>query len=182
MIRKRTMTLLVSAAVLPLAVPALAACGASSATATTAPADAPSKAATVNAANRSLGRILVNPTGLTLYLFKADVGKTSRCAGACAAAWPPMLVNGKPTVGRSVSASFVGTTKRPDGATQVAYDGHPLYRFAEDQQPGDLKGQDVTALGAAWLVVSPSGNQGFQPAAEPGRQRKRRRQQWLLAA
>jgi predicted lipoprotein with Yx(FWY)xxD motif len=110
-------------------------------------------------ANSHLGRILVNSGGRTLYLFKGDAGTMSTCTGACATAWPPLLATGNPTAATGVTASKLGTTTRSDGTKQVTYNGHPLYLFIMDQKPGQTSGQGVNAFGAAWFVVSPSGNQ-----------------------
>jgi predicted lipoprotein with Yx(FWY)xxD motif len=172
MTRSRPITFLASAAVIPLAALGLAACGgggaataspppapSKTATATTKTATATTKAATVRVANSRLGRILVDSTGRTLYLFKADVGTKSACSGACAAAWPPLLTGGQPAARSGAMAALVGTTKRPDGTQQVTYNGHPLYLFIKDQKPGDVTGQGVSAFGAAWFAVSPAGNQ-----------------------
>jgi predicted lipoprotein with Yx(FWY)xxD motif len=106
-----------------------------------------------------LGRILVDSTGRTLYLFKGDVGTKSKCFGACAIAWPPLRTGGKPAVRSGARAALVGTTKRSDGARQVTYNGHPLYLFIKDHKPGDVTGQGVTAFGATWSAVSPAGKQ-----------------------
>jgi predicted lipoprotein with Yx(FWY)xxD motif len=174
MIRSRPITFLASAAVIPLAALTLAACGGGgAATAAPAPAPVPSKTttapskaataptntATVRVANSRLGRILVDSTGRTLYLFKADVGTKSACFGACATAWPPLRTGGKPAVRSGAKAALLGTTKRSDGARQVTYNGHPLYLFIKDHKPGDVTGQGVTAFGAVWFAVSPAGNQ-----------------------
>jgi predicted lipoprotein with Yx(FWY)xxD motif len=115
------------------------------------------QAATVKAAQSSLGKILVDSKGRTLYLFKKDSGKKSRCYGDCAANWPPLKVSGKPTAGGGARASKLGTTRRSDGTRQVTYNGHPLYRFAGDGAKGDTNGQGLNAFGARWYVVSPSG-------------------------
>jgi predicted lipoprotein with Yx(FWY)xxD motif len=109
--------------------------------------------------NNKLGNILVDSQGRTLYLFQKDSGTTSSCTGACAAAWPPLRVNGQPTVGSGANASMVGTTTRSDGNPQVTYNGHPLYLYAGDQNPGDTNGQGLTAFGGGWFAVSPAGNQ-----------------------
>jgi predicted lipoprotein with Yx(FWY)xxD motif len=109
--------------------------------------------------NSKLGNILVDSQGRTLYLFQKDSGTTSSCTGACAAAWPPLRVNGQPSVGSGANASMVGTTTRSDGNPQVTYNGHPLYLYAGDQEPGDTNGQGLTAFGGGWCAVSPAGNQ-----------------------
>jgi predicted lipoprotein with Yx(FWY)xxD motif len=150
---------------LPVAALAIAACGSSgggsSASSTPAPpTNASGASVTVGTASSgSLGSILVNSQGRTLYLFQGDKGTTSNCNGACATAWPPATATGAPTGGSGVTASLLGTTTRSDGTTQVTYNGHPLYRFSGDPQPGNTNGQGVNAFGALWYAVSPSGNQ-----------------------
>jgi predicted lipoprotein with Yx(FWY)xxD motif len=167
MTRSRPITFLASAAVIPLIALAVAACGGGAA-ATAAPPPAPSTTtttttttttATVRVAKSSLGSILVNASGLTLYLFKADSTTMSACTGACATAWPPLLANGTPTAGTGLTASKLGTITRSGGNRQVTYNGHPLYLFIKDTKPGQTTGQGVTAFGAAWFAVSPAGNQ-----------------------
>jgi predicted lipoprotein with Yx(FWY)xxD motif len=165
MTRSRPHTFLAGAAVVPLSAVVLAACGGGG-TATASPPPAPSKSTPtpaqttpVRVANSRLGRILVDSTGRTLYLFKADSASKSACSGACAAAWPPLLTAGKPAAGAGLSASKLGTITRSGGSRQVTYNGHPLYLFIKDTKPGALTGEGLTAFGAAWLVVSPVGNQ-----------------------
>ena len=174
----RPRNFLAGAAVLPLAAVLVAGCGGGSSApsaAATPPAASPaansaaSSTPTVRVANGSLGRILVDAHGRTVYLFKQDKGTKSTCNGACAQAWPPVTVSGKPTAGTGANASLVGTTKRSDGKTQVTYHGHPLYRFQGDQSRGDTKGQGVVAFGGAWFVVSPSGTQVSSHAAKASR-------------
>jgi predicted lipoprotein with Yx(FWY)xxD motif len=170
----RPRNFLAGAAVLPLAAVMIAGCGGGSSApsaAVTPPAanSAASSAPTVRVANGSLGRILVDAHGRTVYLFKKDKGTKSTCNGACAQAWPPVTVSGKPAAGAGANASLVGTTKRSDGKTQVTYHGHPLYRFQGDQTRGDTKGQGVVAFGGAWFVVSPSGAQVSSHAAKASR-------------
>ena len=165
MTRSKPFTFIVSAATVPLLALAVAACGgggsataaAPASTSTTTNAHAP--AGTVRVANSSLGSILVDSSGRTLYLFKADSGTKSACSGACAAAWPPLRAAGKPTAGSGAKAALLGTTPRSDGAAQVTYNGHPLYLYVADKKPGDVTGQAIVAFGAAWYVVSPTGQQ-----------------------
>jgi predicted lipoprotein with Yx(FWY)xxD motif len=104
-----------------------------------------------------LGTFLVDGKGRTLYLFQKDRTSKSRCSGDCATAWPPLLTTGKPKASGSVRKSLLGTSKRSDGKTQVTYNRHPLYRFVQDMKPGDTLGQGVSAFGAKWYAVSPSG-------------------------
>jgi predicted lipoprotein with Yx(FWY)xxD motif len=103
------------------------------------------------------GTVLVDGKGRTLYLFRKDKKNTSRCSGACAADWPPLITTGKAKVSGLVRKSLLGTTKRDDGKTQVTYAGHPLYLYIGDLKPGDMNGQGVSAFGARWYAVTPSG-------------------------
>jgi predicted lipoprotein with Yx(FWY)xxD motif len=133
--------------------------GATAATSTTTPKTASGQAATVGVSNTGIGQVLVDSQGFTVYLFKADQGTKSACTGACAAAWPPLLATGKPTAGGGANAALLGTTTRPEGKTQVTYNGHPLYRFAQDTKAGEANGQGVSAFGAAWFALDSAGNQ-----------------------
>jgi predicted lipoprotein with Yx(FWY)xxD motif len=113
--------------------------------------------AKVAIASSPLGRILVDAKGKTLYLFAKDKGRTSTCYGACATYWPPFTTKGKPTAGRGVAASKLGTTKRKGGQMEVTYNGHPLYYYAGDAKRGDANGQGLDASGGKWWVLAPSG-------------------------
>ncbi len=168
MTRSRPITFLAGAAVVPLAALAVAACGGGGAATASPPKTSNGAPATVGVASTSLGSILVDSTGRTLYLFKADVGAKSACAGACATAWPPLVATGEPIAGSGLTASKVGTITRSGGERQVTYNGHPLYMFIKDQKPGQTNGQGVTAFGAAWFALSPSGNQASTPASSSG--------------
>jgi predicted lipoprotein with Yx(FWY)xxD motif len=126
--------------------------GGSSATTT-----APSGVATVSAASTSLGMVLVDGGGRTLYLFEKDQPNQSACAGACAAAWPVDQSSGTPKAGSGVTASMLGTIKRSDNTTQVTYNKHPLYYFQGDSGAGQHNGQGVDAFGAKWYAVTPAG-------------------------
>jgi predicted lipoprotein with Yx(FWY)xxD motif len=130
-------------------------------TAATAPETAnpaPTGPAAIAVEPTSLGSILTDGGGLTVYLFEKDAGTTSTCNGPCAAAWPPVTVTpAQPTAFGGANQALLGTTMRTDGATQLTYAGHPLYRFAGDQKPGDTNGQGLQSFGAAWDALTPSG-------------------------
>lgn len=163
MTRSRSLNFIASAGLIPLVALTVAACGGGGSSASAATASPPKTStgasATVGVANSSLGSILVDSTGRTLYLFKADVGAKSACAGACATAWPPLLAAAKPTGGTGLTASKIGTITRSGGNRQVTYNGHPLYLYVGDKKPGEVTGQGLTAFGAAWFALSPAGNQ-----------------------
>jgi predicted lipoprotein with Yx(FWY)xxD motif len=166
----RSITSLAAAAAIPLAALAVASCGGGGeATESPAPPKTASGVpATVGAATTDLGKILVDSTGRTIYLFKKDRGTKSACSGDCASDWPPVRASGKPTVGGGAKASLVGTTARANGKPQVTYNGQPLYLYAGDEKPGDTNGQGLTTFGAPWWVLSPSGNQITGQASSSG--------------
>ncbi len=104
-----------------------------------------------------LGMVLVDSEGFTVYSFARDKGATSSCYGACAEAWPPVIVKGKPAAGEGAMSSELGTAKRRDGTLQVTYAGHPLYTFVEDRSPGEANGNGSTAFGGEWNALEESG-------------------------
>jgi len=131
---------------------------------TTVGASGSSSSVTVSvASNSALGtKILVGPNGHTLYMLSKDTATTTHCTGSCAQIWPPLLTNGAPMAGSGVNSSLLGTLTRPGGGTQVTYDGHPLYYFAADSAPGQIKGEGVAHI---WFALSPSGNPVMGPVA-----------------
>jgi len=146
---RRITIILVAAAAIAVAAAAIAIASSSS--------SSPSSA-TIKLRSTSLGKIVVDSKGHTLYLFEKDHHGKSACSGACAQNWPPLTVKGKPKAGSGLKASKLGTTKRSDGRKQVTYGGHPLYTFVVDAgKPGSVKGEGVKAFGAEWYVVGANG-------------------------
>jgi predicted lipoprotein with Yx(FWY)xxD motif len=150
-----------------------AACGGSAQSSTPSPTTTPAGAATVMvAANPTLGNILVNAQGMTLYVFGADTVGTSNCTGACLPNWPPLTATtDKPVAGPGVTGAL-GVIKRPDGINQVTRDGMPLYTFAFDKQPGDTNGQGLNEFGGIWTAAaagggSPTSGPATTPSATP---------------
>jgi predicted lipoprotein with Yx(FWY)xxD motif len=168
MTRNRSTTFFAGATALVLAASAVAGCGSggdSNAKGSSAPPkSANGQTATVGVANETLGKILVDSQGRTLYLFRRDADTKSTCTGACAIDWPPLRATGKPTVGGGANASVLATSARSDGKPQVTYNGHPLYLFSGDQGPDDTNGQGVNAFGGLWYALSSSGNEVTAPA------------------
>jgi predicted lipoprotein with Yx(FWY)xxD motif len=113
--------------------------------------------ATVSLRKTTLGQVLVDGRGRTLYLFAKDKNGISACAGKCASFWPPDVTSGKPQAGHGVNSALLGTTKRSDGRLQVTYNKHPLYTFSLDKKPGNTKGEELSAFGAKWYAVSSKG-------------------------
>jgi predicted lipoprotein with Yx(FWY)xxD motif len=178
--RRRRGTVIAMPALVAAGVATLAACSASAATPGNASgggtygnaAPTPSKAAAMASSgaalavrSTSLGTILTNARGFTLYAFEADKGTTSACSGACATAWPPVTASGTaPQVGAGVTRSLVGQITRVDGTRQLTYAGHPLYAFVGDTAAGSTNGQGKTAFGARWDVLTATGHEVTMPA------------------
>jgi predicted lipoprotein with Yx(FWY)xxD motif len=114
-------------------------------------------ATTIGVAKTPLGKIVVDSRGRSLYLFEADHKGASACYGACAKAWPPVLVVGKPKAGPGARAALLGVLHRKGGTMQVTYRGHPLYRFVKDTKSGQVKGQGLDFFGGEWYVLTPAG-------------------------
>jgi predicted lipoprotein with Yx(FWY)xxD motif len=145
----------------------LTACGAASTTTATPPASSTVSASPVASSgsgldaalrttdNSSLGTIVVDGSGRTLYRFDKDSASppTSNCTGACAQLWPPVLVGTQITLS-GIDRSLLGTIKRSDGTIQLTLNGWPLYRYAGDSGPGQINGEGV---GGVWFAVRPTG-------------------------
>jgi len=108
----------------------------------------------VNVATTSLGDILVDGDGRTLYMFTSDSDGQSACTGDCVANWPPLVAESAPTLGEGLDAADFGTIARDDGTMQVTFFGMPLYAFSGDQAAGDVNGQGV---GERWYVLAADG-------------------------
>lgn len=124
----------------------------SPAPASSAPTGADAMTLALKLADSSLGQILVDGNGMTLYLFTKDSPNTSTCSGQCLVNWPPLL--GEPTEGMDVDDSKLGSFQREDGSTQATYNGWPLYYWKDDTKPGDVLGQKVNDV---WFVIDRDG-------------------------
>jgi predicted lipoprotein with Yx(FWY)xxD motif len=118
----------------------------------------------VNPHSTSLGTILVDGRGRTVYVFANDKSDVSTCNGACAADWPPLPAPSPLPTSLPGISGRLGTTTRSDGSHQLTVAGHPVYTFAGDTSPGQTKGQGITLNGGLWTVVSPSGSPDTKPA------------------
>jgi predicted lipoprotein with Yx(FWY)xxD motif len=103
------------------------------------PAASPGNAKTVTVKHvDSIGSVLVNASGETLYSSDVEADGKVHCTGACTSFWEPLTVDtGAPTAGTDVGRLDV--IKRPDGTNQVTANGKLLYTFSEDE-PGKVQG------------------------------------------
>jgi predicted lipoprotein with Yx(FWY)xxD motif len=108
-------------------------------------------------ANAKLGKkVLATASGLTLYRNTAEKSGRIKCAGGCAAVWPPLTLPAgvvRATAGAGVSQASLGKIRRPDGRWQVTYKRQPLYRYGADRRAGQANGQGI---GGIWFAVGTS--------------------------
>jgi predicted lipoprotein with Yx(FWY)xxD motif len=134
-------------------------------TVATTPAGARGPAAHAGAAQTlqlkrtSLGSILVDSSGFTVYRFTKDSGAKSSCASSreCNATWPPLTNDGKPSAGPGVKAALISTIALPGGKRQVTYAGHPLYLYAPADEREETDYVGARQFGGTWLAVNASG-------------------------
>jgi predicted lipoprotein with Yx(FWY)xxD motif len=143
------------------------ACGTS--TVTPAAGTSATKTATpggvLGVATTSLGPILVDSQGLTVYLLTSDTPGHSSCSAQCLAYWPLVPAPAGATVPKvqGISAAL-SVTKATSGASMLTAGGWPLYTFVKDKAPGDVTGEGVKTFGGTWHAVSPSGSAVSAPA------------------
>jgi predicted lipoprotein with Yx(FWY)xxD motif len=108
------------------------------------------------------GDVLVDASGATLYTPDQESSGKIECKTAdCTSIWMPVTVaGGDDPTGSTEIEGDLGTVKRPDGDTQVSFDGMPLYSFTEEG-PGEVTGDgfEDTFDGTdfTWHVVTPTG-------------------------
>jgi predicted lipoprotein with Yx(FWY)xxD motif len=114
----------------------------------------------------TLGSVLVDASGRTLYMFAKDRKGMSVCDMACVKFWPPLVSRTTPRAGKGVRTAMLGVTRRHNGRRQVTYASHPLYTFVGDKAPGDTSGEGLANFGAEWYALAASGRtvQPSQPS------------------
>jgi predicted lipoprotein with Yx(FWY)xxD motif len=124
------------------------------------PAPSPAHATlfhTVELRKTALGKVLVNSAGSILYVFTRDGKKKDICAtiSGCLTTWPALPVQGKPSAGAGVRAPLLSTVTLPEGASQVAYAGHPLYIYAN--APTSTSYAGTRQFGGTWDAINAKG-------------------------
>jgi predicted lipoprotein with Yx(FWY)xxD motif len=132
----------------------ITAAAATTSPASSRPAASQQAAATVRTVQATVGgkteTILVNGQGLPLYYYLSDTAAKSAVTAGLAALWPPLT---------SASPAATGLTGKLTAVMdvhgdQVAYNGHLLYTFADDQ-PGQVTGQGVQGFYVATPGLTP---------------------------
>lgn len=100
------------------------------------------------------GHVAADAAGMTLYAPAGDYDVEALCvAGSCARDWVPVKA---PGAARDLENWSVVT--RRDGLRQWAYDGRPLFRYANDVHPREITGENEpfnSGLVAVPLILEP---------------------------
>ena len=123
--------------------------------------DAAADDATVSVAQvDGVGDVLVDTEGAALYAAEQESSGAVRCVDSCAGVWLPLTADGEPVAGEGVDGQLA-VVERPDGTSQVTYDGAPLYSFVEDSGEGTVTGNglsdDFDGEAFTWHVMTPTG-------------------------
>src|SRR5580658_6856554 len=145
--------------------------GFTAAAATTSHPSSQHAAATVRTVQATVGgkteTVLVNSQGLPLYYYLNDTAAKSAVTGGLAALWPPLTSASPAAAGLPGKLAAVMDVH----GDQVAYNGHLLYTFADDQA-GQVTGQGVQGFFVATPGLTPlsgsSTSAGTAPAAPSG--------------
>jgi predicted lipoprotein with Yx(FWY)xxD motif len=114
----------------------VAGCASSSGGGSSAKAPAGGSANGLKTTKTSIGTVLVNASGHTVYELVGDTAAKPTCTGSCLKFWPPVNANGH----------------------QVIVHGHPAYTYLRDTSAGDTKGQNLKDKWGVWLALDANGN------------------------
>ncbi|MGO9488996.1 MAG: hypothetical protein ACLQBB_08240 [Solirubrobacteraceae bacterium] len=122
----------------------------------------------------TLGTVVVNPAGRTLYTLSGETTRHLLCRSSeCLRFWPPLTAPSRHTRlqdGPGVHGALA-ILRRSDGVLQVTLRGMPLYRFSGDHAAGQTNGQGIQSFGGTWHVAAgaagTSGPGAGMPAPTP---------------
>jgi predicted lipoprotein with Yx(FWY)xxD motif len=102
--------------------------------------------------DNQFGAILATRGKRALYYWNVEkrAGGKIRCTGACAKAWPPLIVRSRSAVPRTIRGitGRFGVIRRPNGSLQVTHRGLPIYTYAHER-PEQVLCNNVDG----WFVV-----------------------------
>jgi predicted lipoprotein with Yx(FWY)xxD motif len=154
----------------------VAACGGSSTSTGGSSSSSSAASGTVATGSTSLGTVLTDSRGFTLYYFTPEKGAKIVCAGnsACNSTWPPLVSSsGAPSAPSGASGTFAVATL-PDGTAEVTYQNWPLHTYSGDSAAGQTNGQGIQGM---WFAATPAltaagsgsgAGSGSTPTATPG--------------
>jgi predicted lipoprotein with Yx(FWY)xxD motif len=146
-----------------------AGCGSDSDSSTKAGDSSGSAEMTVSIRDADGGQVLATSEGRTLYVSDQEKGNALCVSSACMAIWTPLTVSSgnQPSAPAELSEEL-STLKRPDGSSQVALGGQPLYTFSFDRNPGQVNGDGQSdsfdGVDFTWHAAKPSGETPATPS------------------
>jgi predicted lipoprotein with Yx(FWY)xxD motif len=110
-----------------------------------------------------VGTVLVTRSGKTIYSPQQEAHGKILCTGSCLSFWFPVPAGaGAALRAPSGVTGALGTIRRPDGRTQLTYNGKPLYTFRLDLAPGQVHGNNFTdhfgGTSFTWRAITTSGS------------------------
>lgn len=96
---------------------------------------APARPPVIKQKAAGFGNVLATRGHRALYFWNAERDFKVRCTGACAKAWPPLIVRTRAAVPRRVAGirGTFGVVRRPDGKLQVTHNRRPVYTYAHER-------------------------------------------------
>jgi predicted lipoprotein with Yx(FWY)xxD motif len=104
------------------------------------------------ATNPKIGNYLVDANGMTLYYLGGESTSTIKCNGMCLKFWPLFDVKNVIVPG-GLNPSNFKIFERPDGNSELSYNGLPLYYFIRDSKRGDVTGNNLKDPFGIWHSV-----------------------------
>ena len=92
-----------------------------------------------------MGKALADEKGMILYTFDKDAKGKSNCDADCLKTWPAFHAS----AGAKAEGEW-SLVKAADGMEMWAYEGKPLYTYAEDKKAGEANGDGV---GGVWNLA-----------------------------
>ena len=104
--------------------------------------------------DEKLGRVLTTAGKRAIYVWNKEPRGKVRCTGACAKAWPPVIVKAGivvPMHVKGVMGEF-GTVRRANGVRQLTFNRRALYTYAHESS-----GQVLCNNVDSWFAVKVRG-------------------------
>ncbi|MFC3075026.1 COG4315 family predicted lipoprotein [Shinella pollutisoli] len=92
-----------------------------------------------------MGKALADEKGMILYTFDKDAKGKSNCDADCLKKWPAFHA-----AANAKAEGEWSLVKAADGMEMWAYEGKPLYTYAEDKKAGEANGDGV---GGVWHLA-----------------------------
>ena len=103
---------------------------------------------------------VATPRGFAVYELMGDSATHPKCTkgNGCFSIWPPVKVSSAKNLSKAPGITGKLHVWRRDGFLQLTLGGHPLYRFALDNQRDHATGQGINSFGGTWHVIKVAGS------------------------